>query len=491
MLIERDGIPDYVKVLDFGIAKVPVEETGGQTLTQIGTIFGTPQYMSPEQGQGHPVDSRSDLYALGVMLYEMLAGNLPFVADDLVVLITRHITEPPPPLPDGIPAGVVDLVFELLEKEPANRIQTASELVERIDRLFKDPTIAPPGSLPPPAFSQPPPAGLAHARTALGVETRGFEPRLLVARLKRVARVELPTLLRRTHRSLLRPVRFARHALPRYAILGALLLAALPPLVVLIVRAGGETAGAEANAEGSTTNAAKPDSPEEKRKTLVAKAEGGDRAALAELDGVPVRERRAPDWRALAHGRCAAGESPACGAAYKAAVLAAPTLKRDPLVLADVRSLAENATVYEDAMRLAAHHLDAAGVDILFDVWSATRTRKDAQAVHRRARQFLDDGSVRDHASRELRVVLDLERAEKRRRCKDVPELVKKAGEYGDERAVPILDRLASRRGCGILGLGDCWSCLRGNKDLTTARAAAQARKAPSWNGASQSLGPD
>ena len=106
MLVERDGVPDYVKVLDFGIAKVPVEEAEGQKLTQIGTIFGTPQYMSPEQGQGHTVDARADLYALGVMLYEMLAGKLPFFGDEMVVLITRHILEAPPPLPDGIHPGV-------------------------------------------------------------------------------------------------------------------------------------------------------------------------------------------------------------------------------------------------------------------------------------------------------------------------------------------------------------------------------------------------
>src|SRR5262245_5687361 len=68
MLVERDGVPDWVKVLDFGIAKVPAEKAGTQKLTQIGTIFGTPQYMSPEQGQEHPVDARADLYALGVIM---------------------------------------------------------------------------------------------------------------------------------------------------------------------------------------------------------------------------------------------------------------------------------------------------------------------------------------------------------------------------------------------------------------------------------------
>jgi serine/threonine-protein kinase len=137
LLVERDGLADFVKVLDFGIAKLHLDEGSGQKpLTQIGTIFGTPQYMSPEQGQGRPVDGRSDLYALGIMLYEMLSGKLPFDADDLVVLIMRQVTEAPPPLPDSIPAPVRALTAQLLEKNPEARVQSAGELVERIDELL-------------------------------------------------------------------------------------------------------------------------------------------------------------------------------------------------------------------------------------------------------------------------------------------------------------------------------------------------------------------
>jgi eukaryotic-like serine/threonine-protein kinase len=484
MLVERDGISDWVKVLDFGIAKVPIEDA--QKLTQIGTIFGTPQYMSPEQGQGHAVDHRSDLYALGVIVYEMLSGKLPFVADDMVVIITRHIMELPPPLPPGIHPDVRDLTLELLEKDPAHRIQSAAELVDRIDKLLRNTAIVPAGSIPPTALPSGPPGSLGQARTALGVPTDGFDRRLFVAKIQRAVRFGWPATLRRLHRTLLRPMHIGRHELPRYALVGALALALLPPLVLLLVRGGdGQTIAGERGATGTeaTKEAASPESTDEKRAKVIASAEGGDSKALAEIEAVPPRERLAGEWRALARGRCAAGERAPCAAAYKAAVLAAPTLKKDPVVLADIRSLAEHDAVYEDAMRLAAHHLDAAGVDILFSVWTTTRSLKEAQAVNRRARQFLDDGSVRDHASRELRIVLDLERAEKKRRCKDVPDLVKKAAEYGDERALPVLDKFAVGRGCGVFGLGDCWGCLRGNKDLANARAAAAERKAPSWNG--------
>jgi hypothetical protein len=381
------------------------------------------------------------------------------------------------------------LVFELLEKEPSRRIQTASELVARIDRLLRNTAIAPAGSLPPPALPSAAPGSLAHARTAIGIPTRGFDPKLVLAKASRLVRLELPALLRRVHRSLLLPVKIGRQELPRYALVGAVSLALLPPLVLWLAKSGGsETAGIEKK----TTDPSSPDAPprdsvDEKREKVATSAEGGDREALAAIEAIPPRERRASEWRALAHGQCALGDSAGCAAAYKAAVLGAASLKRDPILLADVRRLAENTVAYEEAMRLCAHHLDANGVDILFDVWSSTRSDKDAQALNRRARQFLDDGSVRDHASRELRITLDLERAEKKRRCKDVPDLLAKATEYADERALSVLDKLAVGRGCGLLGLGDCWSCLRGNKDLKDARSAAAARKGPSFVAAEKS----
>ena len=75
-------------------------------------------------------------------------------------------------------------------------------------------------------------------------------------------------------------------------------------------------------------------------------------------------------------------------------------------------------------------------------------------------------------------------RAERKRRCKDVPELLKKAIEVADDRAVPLLERFSSSRGCGMLGLGDCWSCLRGKKELDAAKNAAAGRKGPSFTGA-------
>jgi serine/threonine protein kinase len=105
VLTERAGKKDFVKVLDFGIAKRGGEEDKNeQKLTQQGMVLGTPPYMSPEQFTGKPIDARSDVYALGVMAYEMLTGTLPFKAESAWEWATQHMTVPPIAM-DSTPQG--------------------------------------------------------------------------------------------------------------------------------------------------------------------------------------------------------------------------------------------------------------------------------------------------------------------------------------------------------------------------------------------------
>jgi serine/threonine-protein kinase len=97
-LTQREGRPDFVKVLDFGIAKIiNADEGGGPALTQTGMIFGTPEYMSPEQAQGSPPDHRVDVYAVGCIMYHMLTGQVPFTADNFMGILTKHLLEAPVP----------------------------------------------------------------------------------------------------------------------------------------------------------------------------------------------------------------------------------------------------------------------------------------------------------------------------------------------------------------------------------------------------------
>jgi serine/threonine-protein kinase len=145
MLVDRAGDPDFIKVLDFGIAKVPIGEAtdedspDSRQITKAGMVFGTPEYMPPEQALGQSVDARADLYSLGVIFYEMLAGCRPFVAKSQVGVLGQQISLPVPPIRSRAPGVLVPpviekLVMRMLEREPGNRLQTAQEVLDAIDQ---------------------------------------------------------------------------------------------------------------------------------------------------------------------------------------------------------------------------------------------------------------------------------------------------------------------------------------------------------------------
>jgi len=121
------------KVVDFGIAKLHPDMAPMDAIeTQAGAVFGTPRYMSPEQAQGHPLDARSDLYSLSLILYHMLAGRPPFTEDDAVVVMAAHIRSAPPPLLDLVPElaafpRVLALVTRGLAKRPEDRPVSAAQ----------------------------------------------------------------------------------------------------------------------------------------------------------------------------------------------------------------------------------------------------------------------------------------------------------------------------------------------------------------------------
>ena len=134
--VERHGNSDFIKVLDFGIAKVTSDDESegtGPRLTSTGMIFGTPTYMSPEQAQGQRVDLRSDIYALGIILYELLTAKVPFSADNFMGILTKHMFDEPMAPSEAAPYADISpeveaIVLKALQKERAYRFQTMEEL---------------------------------------------------------------------------------------------------------------------------------------------------------------------------------------------------------------------------------------------------------------------------------------------------------------------------------------------------------------------------
>ena len=151
-LTTRDGAPDFVKLLDFGVAKL-LKPIGDLKLvgTKAGVVVGTPEYMAPEQAMGAKADARVDVYAVGLVMYELLAGVQPFTADNFGKLVIQITQSPVPPLPpktpggEPIPPGLAQVVLRCLEKDPDARFPSAAALADALEPFLngKQPAPAP------------------------------------------------------------------------------------------------------------------------------------------------------------------------------------------------------------------------------------------------------------------------------------------------------------------------------------------------------------
>ncbi len=136
IMLLQDG--ETIKVADFGIAQI--EDADATRHTQAGTVLGTPQYMSPEQVMGQKVDGRSDLFSVGVILYQLFSGRRPFNADTMATLLFQITQEEPPPIAElmpDLPVGLQHVVNKLLAKQPAKRFESGRELARALSRELK------------------------------------------------------------------------------------------------------------------------------------------------------------------------------------------------------------------------------------------------------------------------------------------------------------------------------------------------------------------
>jgi serine/threonine protein kinase len=189
-IVHRDIKPDNiivkqgtgrvrVKVLDFGIAKL--KDAAASHLTQTGSVMGTPHYMSPEQCVGEEIDARSDIYSLGVVLYEMLTGSVPFNAPNSNAIVVQHVMNAPPALRErrsDIPVAVEAVVLHALQKQKEARPQTASalaqELITAVNEYNLPRTVAaqpPPHHTPPPQSRVTPPGSSSGTQPTLVINT--------------------------------------------------------------------------------------------------------------------------------------------------------------------------------------------------------------------------------------------------------------------------------------------------------------------------------
>jgi eukaryotic-like serine/threonine-protein kinase len=484
MLVTKDAASDFVKVLDFGIAKIKIEEPGPdqQALTRLNTVMGTPEYMSPEQARGEPVDHRADLYTVGVILYEMLAGTSPFRHDEFVVVLTKKLTEDAPPLPAHVSAGTRELVDQLLQRLPDDRPQSAADLVARIDGVL--------GYSPAPSVAFAPVSGqsprrvvarasgvakasdVAFANTVVGEAPPSVPRESAISRL----RVALAPVAAQLVALAKRRVRVGSKEVPLGAIGGALL--ALPLLLALAFSVGsGKSAGPSNGADSGAIAAPVDDDLAE----LMKRAEGGDRTALAELLGRAAAAKLAPAYLALGRGYFKIGQLDAGLRAYRSGGNLDPKLGEATGVLADLRRGLADAQNEQLTLEVAAV-LGAGGADFLYDVYDSNRTTN--ATLSKQAKVLLDSDAGQANQSPALKLALELPKA-KTDGCAAVKKLLPRIEESGDIRVVPILTRLGERRGCGFLGLRDCFACLRAanGKELAAAQKAASERPAPKVGG--------
>ncbi|MDP3503340.1 MAG: protein kinase [Myxococcales bacterium] len=146
LCVDDDG-ERFLKLLDFGLAKRTAPGVTSSTMTSASLIVGTPDYMAPEQARAQPTDARTDIYALGVLAFQLLAGELPFTANSSVDLVMKHLSAPVPRLTDldpAIPTELSDLVAQMMAKEPAQRPQS----LDPIRAVLKAQSVAHPNGFP-------------------------------------------------------------------------------------------------------------------------------------------------------------------------------------------------------------------------------------------------------------------------------------------------------------------------------------------------------
>jgi serine/threonine-protein kinase len=494
MLVQREEDPDFVKVLDFGIAKVPVGELSSfemkerpaqPILTQLGMVYGTPEYMAPEQALGQVVDRRADLYALGVIAYEMLTGFRPFDHESKVTLLGMHVTAPVRPMADmavdaNVPPEIEAIVVRLLAKEAAHRFTDARDLLETMGATLVG--LASEGRI-----------DATLLEKVLGASSplsSGLRSPILASRASLVsAPVHVPVL--ESTRSVL-ALASVKSALRRvtgktWAIAAASLGAIVFLILFLTVLGNGTTpVAAVAPIEGGTTLLPDKGDATEKidRSVLIDQqvtsaeqiAAKGDAPEAIRLLG-PLEQaypNRADVHRALERAFAVAHDTKSALREADQWLAADPAAASDRRLADDLRAAALGKDDPEVALGLLETRLGSAGADVLYDLAYGS---KNPSAVAARAHLALQSPEVRGHASPAVLISLDLRSATT---CEARRALLPRAREVGDARTLTVLSAYTPTSGCGFLRGHDCWPCLHRDGVLASAISTIAARSGTS-----------
>jgi serine/threonine protein kinase len=418
ILVEQDGDADFAKILDFGIAKLrddahPEENTGILTndakLTQHGVTIGTPTYIAPEQAYGQPIDGRADLYALSVMLYEMITGFPPFDADEVGTLLRMHVSHEVPPFEEmapgvEVPDAVEKLILRGLAKRPDDRTPSAKAYIEQIDRILQE---------------------------EAEVEDTGSGLREVPARVVDGLRGTLTPAVTRVVSSKWSKKRIVLTALALAGLVGVFTFAFgsskpdyLPKAPLSPLVQGAHSREAEEAADML--------------------AQGRPKEAAAYLMGHREEVREEPYAQmVLGHAQASAQRNILALAAYRKAISLEPKFAKDKLMRTNVElMLAKKAPGVVDAalelLGTLATSGDSGAADQLVDLASSS---KNARRRHT-ALRVADEAGLGDRVDRLGSYQLDLEQGET---CLIRKEAVGKLRALGDKEAIPAL-RAARKR---------------------------------------------